>query len=55
MAVQVQLPVQLMVTFTVSVSPGCICPVVSGVAVQVLPLEVVDVVWIFIGMVPVFL
>jgi len=29
--------------------------VVVGVAVQVLPLEVVDVVWIFIGMVPVFL
>lgn len=43
MAVQVQLSVQLMVTFTVPVSPGCICPVV-GVAVQVLPLEVEDVV-----------
>jgi hypothetical protein len=41
-AVQVQLPVQLMVTFTVPVYPGCICPVV-GVAVQV-PLEVEDVV-----------
>jgi len=51
-AVQVQLPVQLMATFTVSVSPGCICPVVVGSTVQV-PLEVEDV--IFIGMVPVFL
>lgn len=44
MAVQVQAAPQLMVTFTVLVSPGCICPVVVGVTVQVLPLEVEDVV-----------